>query len=296
MAKAKRSSAKKTTKSKTKARKKSDDSDKSPRGLWKGSIAFGLVNIPVQLASAEEKEHIHFRMLDKRDHAPIGYKQYNKLTGKEITRDQIVKGFEFKKGEYAIMTDADFKKANPKATRTIEIEDFVLLDEVDFQLFEKSYYIVPQKGGEKGYALLRSVLEKSEKVAIAKIVLHTVQRLAAVIAREDYLILELLRFADEIKTIDEVDLLSEEARSTRISDREVQIATQLVDDMTSKWQPEKYKNTYREDLMRLVKAKVRKGATAEQVEIEEPAGDEPATNVVDLTALLQKSLRKRKAS
>lgn len=297
--KTKRKTTTKTTKSKTRPRRAKADAEKSERsfrGLWKGSIAFGLVNIPVQLASSEEKEHIHFRMLDKRDNAPIGYKQYNKLTGKEITRDNIVKGYEYKKGEYAIMTDADFKKANPKATRTIDIEDFVFLDDVDFQLFERSYYIVPQKGGEKGYALLRSVLEKTKKVAISKIVLHTVQRLAAVIARGDYLILEILRFSDEVKQIDEIDLLDDTVSQTRISDREVQIASQLVEDMSAKWNPDKYRNTYREDIMKLVKEKVRRGATAEEIEVEAPAKEETASNVVDLTALLKKSLRKRKAS
>lgn len=260
------------------------------RGLWKGTIAFGLVNIPVQLVSAQQADKIHFRMVDKRDHAPVGYRTINKVTGKEISRQEIVKAFEYKKGRYVVMSDADLKKANVKATNTIEIEDFVDLEEVDFLLFERPYYVVPQRGGAKGYVLLRDVLQRTHKAAIAKIVLHTVQHLAAIIARGDYLILELLRFADEVKEVEEADILDPTVLETKPSEREVKVATQLVEGMSGPWDPEKYRNTYREDIMKMVNAKVKRGTTMEIEEVPPEEVAEVPTNVVDMTALLKKSL------
>lgn len=263
------------------------------RGIWQGSLSFGLVNIPISLESAQEKEKIHFRMLDKKDHSPIGYKTINKRTGDEIPRSQIVKAYEHQKGEFIVITAKDFEKANVKATSTIDIEDFVSLDEVDPMLFEKPYYVVPRKGGEKGYALLREVLKDTNKAAIAKVVLHTVQHLVAVIPREDFLILEILRFADEIKEIDEIEFAEEKPRS-RVSEREIKIAKQLVEGMTSKWKPDKYKNTYREDLMKMINIKVKKGDIEQVPEIETPTAE--SSNLIDLTNLLKKSLNATRKS
>ncbi|HMN67569.1 MAG TPA: Ku protein [Bdellovibrionales bacterium] len=261
------------------------------RGIWKGSISFGLVNIPVILESAEEDKKIRFRMLDKRDNAPVGYRQINKKTQEEISRKDIVKGYEYEKGEFVLMSESDFKKANVKATSTIAIEDFVELESVDPLLFEKPYYMIPQKGSEKGYVLLRDVLKKTEKAAIATIVMHTVQHLVALIAREDYIVLEILRFANQVKELHEIDFLDNTAmRSAKISPRELAVAEQLVEGMSSDWKPDKYKDTYRDDLMKLIKNKVRRGATAEVEEVETAAGDEDVSNVIDLTALLKKSL------
>jgi DNA end-binding protein Ku len=296
---------KKTSKRKSKAKKKktagaargasSAETSRGRRGLWKGSIAFGLVNIPILLESAQQEEKIHFRLLDKRDHSPVGYKQINKKTEEEISHKDIVKGYEYEKGEYVLMSDADFKKANPKATKTIDIEDFVALKDVDPLLFDRPYYVIPQKGGEKGYVLLREVLEKTGKAAVAKIVLHTVQHLALLVAREDYIVLELLRFADEVKELHEVDYLDAGTKRTHVTQREIEVAEQLVQGMSSQWRPDKYQNTYRDDLMKLIKNKIKRGATAEVEEVE-PAGDteESAANVIDLTALLKKSLNASK--
>lgn len=285
---------------KKKAQKKVTTKKSKPglhrRGLWKGSIAFGLVNIPVLLESAQQEEKIHFRLIDKRDHSPVGYRQINKTTGKEVTKASIVKGFEYDKDRYVLMSEGDFKKANVKATRTIDIEDFVELKDIDPMLFEKPYYIIPQKGGEKGYVLLREVLKRTEKAAIAKIVLHTVQHLVTIMAREDYLILEILRFANEIKEIHEVNLLDPAVHDTRVSDREISIAEQLVAGMSEEWNPEKYHNTYRDDLMKLIKAKVKRGGTTEIEEVEKTAEEGLPTNIIDLTALLKKSLSATKGS
>lgn len=297
---------KKTTKKKSTARRaKSTKKEKSHhfgggrRGVWKGYLSFGLVNIPVILETAQQDEKIHFRMIDKRDNSPVGYQQINKKTGKVIDRSQITKGYEYKKGKYVLFSDADFKKANVKATSTVDIEDFVKLSEVDPMLFEKPYYVIPQKGGEKGYALLRKVLQRTGKAAVAKIVLHTVQRLVAIYPRQDHLILEILRFANEVKEIHEVESLPTAAINARISERELLGAEQLVESMSSKWAPDHYRNTYREDVMKLVKSKVRSGKTAAVEEIEAPSVEEEgisAPNVIDLTNLLQRSLKSGKRS
>lgn len=261
----------------------------SRRGLWKGSISFGLVNIPIYLESATQEKKISFHLIDKTDHAPVGYKQINKATGKEINKSSVVKGYEYEKGEFVLMTEADFKKANIKATNNIEIEDFVDLSEIDPMLFEKPYYVLPQTGGEKGYVLLREALKRTDKAAIAKIVLHTVQHLVCIMAREDYLILEIMRFANEVIEINEARFIEDKVKKTHVSDKELSIAKQLVNGMTAKWNPQKYHNTYRDDLMKQINARIKHGktTTVEPVESIEP---ETTTNIIDLTALLKKSL------
>lgn len=258
--------------------------------MWKGYIAFGLVNIPIYLESATQEKKIRFNLIDKHDHAPIGYKQINKKTGKPVLRTSIVKGYEYEKGEYVLMAESDFKKANVKATNTVEIEDFVELDEIDPMLFETPYYILPQKGGEKGYILLRDVLERTHKAAVAKIVLHTVQHLVCIIPREDYLILEILRFANEIVEVHEADFIEDSFYNVKVSDREIEVAEKLVEGMTSKWKPEKYHNTYHDDLMKQIQFKIKHGETARVEKAELPKEIEATDNVIDLTALLKKSL------
>lgn len=260
------------------------------RGMWKGYIAFGLVNIPIYLESATQVKKIRFNLIDKHDHSPIGYKQINKNTGKPVLRNSIVKGYEYEKGEYVLMGDSDFKKANVKATNTVEIEDFVELADIDPMLFETPYYILPQKGGEKGYILLRDVLERTQKAAIAKIVLHTVQHLVCIISREDYLILEILRFANEIIEVREADFIEDSFYNVKVSDREIAVAEKLVAGMTSKWKPENYHNTYYDDLMKQIKLRIKHGDTARVEKIKSPEPIEAADNVIDLTTLLRKSL------
>ena len=264
------------------------------RGMWKGYIAFGLVNIPIYLESATQVKKIRFNLIDKHDHAPIGYKQFNKNTGKPVLRNSIVKGYEYEKGEYVLMGEGDFKKANVKATNTVEIEDFVELQEIDPMLFETPYYILPQKGGEKGYILLRDVLERTQKAAAAKIVLHTVQHLVCIIPRGNYLILEILRFADEIIEVHEARFFDDTFYNVKVTDREIDVAEKLVEGMTSKWKPERYHNTYHDDLMKQIQLKIKHGDTARVEKIETPETSETADNVIDLTALLRKSLNSTK--
>lgn len=258
--------------------------------IWKGTISFGLLNIPVSLQSAQEEKDLHFSLLDEKDLAHIKYKKINAKTGKEVPYDRIVKGYQFKPGRFVIMTDADFERANVKATKTIDIEDFISIDEVDTMLFEKPYYLAPQKGAEKGYFLLKEALEHTRKVAVATIVIRTKQHLAMIMARGSYLILEILRFAHEVKSEKQVKYLSEVNKNVKYSQRELKMAEDLIKGMTSRWKPEKYKDTYYDDLMKRVMAKVKQGKGKL---IEEPVEEErieESSNVIDLLPLLRKSL------
>lgn len=263
------------------------------RGLWTGAISFGLINIPVQIMSAKEQERLHFHMLDKHDFAPIGYKQINKKTGREVQRKNIVKGYEYSPNQFVVITDADFEKANPKATQTLDIQDFVNMHDVDPLLFEKPYYLVPGKSGEKGYLLLRKTLERTKKGAVTQFVMRKKEYLGVIMARGDYLVLEILRYAHEIKEISEAKFLEGiDMSKVRISERELKMAEDLVKGMTERWQPKRYKDTYQNDLLRRIEAKI-KGGDTETVEDEESI--EPTnTNSVDLGALLAKSLKNRK--
>lgn len=259
------------------------------RGLWTGSISFGLLNIPVVIFSSKEEERLSFRMLDKRDTAPIGYKQINKATGREIDRKNIVKGYEYEKNKFVIVEKKDFEKANPRATQTIDIEDFVNLGDVDILMFEKPYFLAPGKNGEKAYVLLYQVLKETRKAAIAKFVFHNKQHLAAILARGDYLILESLRFAHEVQNLETADFLDlPKLKKVKISAKELKIAKDLVTGMTSKWKPDQYKDTYQNDLLKLINGKIKTG----KVEESEPVSDvRPASSDKDLVYLLEQSLK-----
>lgn len=259
------------------------------RGIWSGAISFGLLNIPISVMSANEEERISFKMLDKRDNSPIGYKQYNKKTGKEVDRKNIEKAYEYQKNQFVLITEEDFLKANPKATRTIDIEDFVSLEEVDILLFEKPYYLVPGKNGEKGYVLLKKILEETQKIAIAKFVLRSRQHLVALISRGDYLVLEMLRFSHEVQEIHEAKFLDDfDLKKIKITPKEMKAAKTLVDEMTAKWKPDQYKDTYQDELLKYIKKKVKQGDVEE---VQEESSEGANTNVIDLMPFLQKSIK-----
>src|SRR5690606_27770209 len=207
--------------------------------IWKGSISFGLLNIPVTLQKAQEGTSLSFNLLDEKDYSPIKYKKVSAKTGKEVPGERIVKGYEYEDGQFAILTKEDFKAANPKATQTIDIEDFVSFDEIDLMFFDKPYYLVPQKSGTKGYFLLRDALGKTNKVAVGKIIIRTKMHLACVMVKDDYLILELLRFAHEVLETSEVDYL-DNIEVPKISSKEVKMATDLIEGMTAEWDPSQY--------------------------------------------------------
>ncbi len=265
-------------------------------GIWKGLISFGLLNIPVYLKSATEDKDLHFSMLDEKNLSPIRYKKFNAKTNQEVPFERIVKGYEYEKDQYVLMNEQDFKAANPKATQTIDIEDFVDLVDVDPLLFEKPYYLVPQKGGSKGYMLLRDALKHQGKVAIATIVIRTKQHLVALLPRGNYLILEIIRFAHEIIQTSEAEFLTASELKKTYNDRELKMAERLIEDMSSKWKPEKYKDTYFDDLMKRIKTKIKQGKGHTIVREDEEGDEIQPSNVRDLLPLLRKSLERGKSA
>ncbi len=260
------------------------------RGLRKGAISFGLVNVPVELHSAKKRSaELDMTMLDKRDLAPVGYKRVNKSTGKEVPWGDVVKGYEYQDDRYVVMSDEDFRRANPEAAKTVDIQAFVELADIAPQYFETPYYLVPGKRGEKAYALLRETLKKAGKAGIASVVIRTKQYLAALIAEDELLVLNTLRYHDELKKSSEFDI-----PSARVTAKEMDMAMRLVEDMADDWKPERYKDTFRDDLMKRIEEKVKAGQTAE---ITAPAkeGEAEKGEVIDLMSALKKSLERKPA-
>jgi DNA end-binding protein Ku len=254
------------------------------RAIWKGSISFGLVNIPIALYPATRREELKFRLLRKGDLSPVNYKRVAEKDGKEVPWDEIVKGYEYEKGKYVVLKEEDFERVDLEATQTVDIQDFVDQEEIDPMFFYKPYYLEPQKGGDKAYALLRGALKDSNKVGIAKVVIKTRQYLAGVKPEEDgALLLELMHFADELADPDRLHL----PKRIEVGKREMSMAKSLIDSMSSKWDPEKYKDDYKKALMEVIEEKVEAGGK----EIEEKPKKAPKpTKVIDLVSVLQKSL------
>jgi DNA end-binding protein Ku len=263
------------------------------RGLWKGAISFGLVNVPVELFSAEKRSsELDLTMLDKRDLAPVGYKRFNKSTGEEVPWAEIVKGYEYDDDKYVVLSDEDFRRANVEASKTVDIQAFVDLKEIPPLYFETPYYLAPGKRGEKAYALLRDALRKSGKAGIATVVIRTRQYLAAVIPQDDVLVMDTLRYADELKQFDALGIPAR-ALHAKASPKELDMALRLIADMSEKWQPEKFKDTYRGDLMARIKEKIKQGQTEEITEAEKAEKQPAKADVIDLMALLKKSVEKK---
>jgi DNA end-binding protein Ku len=253
------------------------------RAIWKGSISFGLVYIPIALYPATRREELKFRLLRKSDLSPVNYKRVAEKDGKEVSWDEIVKGYEYEKGKYVVLKDEDFERVDLEATQTVDIQDFVDQAEIDPMFFYKPYYLEPQKGGDKAYALLRDALKDSGKVGIAKVVIKTRQYLAGVKPEDGALVLELMHFADELADAEKLHV----PKKVEAGKREMTMAKSLIDSMSSKWNPEKYKDDYREALMEVIEEKVEAGGK----EIEEKPRKAPKpTKVIDLVSVLQKSL------
>jgi len=253
------------------------------RAIWKGSISFGLVNIPIALYPATRREELKFRLLRKSDLSPVNYKRVAEKDGKEVSWDEIVKGYEYEKGKYVVLNDEDFERVDLEATQTVDIQDFVDQEEIDPMFFYKPYYLEPQKGGDKAYALLRDALKNSKKVGIAKVVIKTRQYLAGVKPEDGALVLELMHFADELADSEKLHL----PKKVEMGKREMTMAKSLIVSMASKWNPEKYHDDYREALMEVIEEKVEAGGK----EIEEKTRKAPKpTKVIDLVSVLQKSL------
>ena len=259
------------------------------RAIWKGSISFGLVNIPIAVYPATRKEDLKFRLLRKSDLSPVSYKRVAEKDGKEVPWDQIVKGYEYEKGKYVVLKDEDFERVDLEATQTVDIQDFVDQEEIDPMFFYKPYYLEPQKGGDKAYALLRDALEDSKKVGIAKVVIKTRQYLAGVKPEDGVLVLELMHFADELLETEKLYV----PKKVEVGKREMNMAKSLIDSMSSKWNPQKYRDDYREALREVIEEKVEAGGK----EIEEKPKKAPKpTKVIDLVSVLRKSLEQTGAA
>jgi DNA end-binding protein Ku len=245
-----------------------------PRELWKGAIRFGLVHVPVALHPAEQADELDFTMLDRRDLQPVGYKRYNKSTGDEVPYDQIVKGYEYEDGRYVTLEKEDFERANVEATQTIDILGFVDAADIAPYYYEAPYYTAPAKHGEKGYALLRETLERTGKVAIANVVIRTRQHLAMLYPRENRLILNTLRYQDELRPAEDIDVPAD-LEDAKVRPNELKMAERLIDDMTMKWEPKKYHDTYRDDVLKMIEEKAE-------------------AQVIDFASLLQRSLAAHK--
>jgi DNA end-binding protein Ku len=264
-----------------------------PRSVWKGHISFGLVNIPVTLYSAEERKDLHFRLLDSRNKARVRYERVNEETGEEVPRDQIVKAFEYDSGNYVLLTDEDFERAAVEATKTIEIESFVNGEEIDPAYFDKPYYLEPGSKGEKGYALLRETLRSTGRVGVARVVIRTREYLAALMPRENMLVLNVMRFADELRPHDQFDLPTADLKEYKVSKQEVNMAEKLVEAMSDEWDPHRYKDEYRETLMAYIQKKIDEGSLERPLPAAE-AEEEPATgNVVNMMSLLKESIEQQ---
>lgn len=252
------------------------------RAIWKGSISFGLVNIPISLFAATRSEDLKFRLLRDGDHSPVNYKRVAEKDGKEVKWDKIVKGYEYEKGKFVVLKDEDFKRVDIEATQTVEILSFVELQEVNPVFFHKPYYMEPAKGGDRAYALLRDSLKGTAKIGIAKVVIKTRQHLAAVKPQDEGLMLELMHFPDELRALDEF----RKPASVAVGKKELEMARSLINSMTAKWDPEDYNDDYRKAVEEMIEDKLTKGVKAAP----KAAPRKAPSNVIDLVAILQQSL------
>ncbi|HEU5124131.1 MAG TPA: Ku protein [Verrucomicrobiae bacterium] len=252
------------------------------RAIWKGSISFSLINIPIALYPATRREELKFRLLRAKDLSPVNYKRVAEVDGKEVPWEEIVKGYEYEKGKFVVLKDEDFKRADIEATQSVDIIDFVKLEEINPIFFDKPYYLEPEKRGEKAYALLRDALKQTERVGIAKVVIKTRQHLAAVKPQKNLLALELMHFAEEIVDASELKI----PEKPEVGARELTMAKDLIEKMSDKWDATKYTDDYRHALLDVIHKKVESGGKAPATR---GAAKKP-TNVVDLVSVLQESL------
>lgn len=266
-----------------------------PRAIWKGAITFGLVHVPVALYPASQETEVDFDWLDKRTMDPVGYKRINKRTGKEIDKDNIVKGVKTESGEYVVLSEDDIREAYPKTTQTIEIEAFVPAEDISFVYLERPYYLEPAGKGEKVYALLREAMADAGLVGIARVVMHTKEHLTALLPAGPALMLGTLRWANEIRPADELNLPAAGKDANKLKDNELKMASQLIQEMTTTWKPGDYADKFSDAIRALVARKVKAGDTETVEPVEEAPEGLDAANVVDLSELLKNSLGRRKA-
>ncbi|HEX5693121.1 MAG TPA: Ku protein [Arenimonas sp.] len=261
------------------------------RPIWTGTISFGLLNIPVSLMAGERRTDLQFRMLDSRDKSPVRYERVNADSGEEVPWKEIVKAFEYDKGNYVVLEDEDFKKAASEGKESVEISGFVDESEIDTRYFDKPYVLVPGKKAEKGYVLLRDTLADLGKVGIARVVVRTREYLCMVKPLENALLLILLRFPQELVGMDQYELPEGKPADYRVQKAELAMARELIESMSTPWKPSEHKDEYRERLTKIIEKRMKQsGRKTTVVETDDEPDDEASTNVVDFTALLKKSL------
>ena len=263
------------------------------KSIWKGEISFGLVSIPVSLVSVEENNELKFHLLDSKTKSRVRYQRINEDTGRELTWKDIVKGWEYEKGSYIIVDEKAFEKASPDVFKSINIDEFVDLKEIDNLYYSKPYYLQPESKNKKAYVLLREALKKTNKVGVAKVILRTKESLSLIIPHEHALLLYLIHFADEIREEEEVNVPTEDIKTYKIADKEIKMAEALIKEMSAPWKPEKYHNEYRETMQKWLDqqaAKLKKSG-------KKVAHTVTKTNesVVDFVSLLKESMKKKNA-
>lgn len=260
-----------------------------PRPIWKGHISFGLVNVPVVLYAAERREDMSFKLIDSRNAARIRYERVNEETGEEVPWDKIVKGYEYEEGAFVLLSEGELKNASAEMTRTIEIEQFVDLAEIGIRYFDRPYLVAPASKGEKGYVLLREAIAGAGKAGLARVVIRARQYLAALVVEGDALVLELLRYAKELKSVGEFDLPSSDLRKHKISKKEVELASKLIEGMSGKWNPEDFEDEYRDAIAKLIQRKIKAGKTEAIEEVSED-DEEELPQSINFMDVLKKSV------
>lgn len=259
--------------------------------IWSGAISFGLLNIPVQLMPAEKRVDLHFRMLDHRNNSQVRYERVNAETGEEVPWKDIVKAFEYEKGSYVVVDKEDLKNAAPDSAETVNIEAFVDIADITPRYFEKPYFLVPMKKAEKGYVLLRDTLSKLDKVGVARVVIRTREYLSLVIPENDALVLILIRYQQELVAVDAYEFPAISGRGKKITPKEMEMAEQLVESMSGKWQPEAYHDEFRAKLSKTIEARIKKKGGTIKGKLKHAAEDDgDSGKVVDFMALLKKSI------
>jgi len=263
------------------------------RAIWKGAISFGLVYVPVEVYPATRSAHTSFNLLDRRTMDPVGYRQINKRSGKEVARTDIVRGYQYEKDKYVVVTDEEISAASPDSTQTVDIVTFVDAASVSFLYLDTPYYLTPDRRGEKAYALLRDALAASGRIGIAQVVMHSKQHLAALVPAGPVLALSTLRWADEVRPVEELGKLPGSAKAAGVNAREMEMARKLIDDMSDNWDPADYHDTFHDEILALIDRKIREGKTNEVEPVEAAAPQRRSADIVDLSELLKRSLGRR---
>ncbi|MBI2785268.1 MAG: Ku protein [Legionella longbeachae] len=261
------------------------------RSIWKGDISFGLVSIPVSLISTEENNDIHFHLLNSKTKSRVRYQRVDEDTGKEVPWNEIVKGYEYDKNNFIIVDEKEFEKTSPELFKTIDIEEFVNLNEIDTLYYTKPYYLIPEGKNKKAYVLLREALKKTNKVGVAKTIIRTKEYLSLIFPHDNTLLLYLIHFPDEIRLEEELNIPKDSLKSYKISDKEIKMAMDLIKDMTTPWKPEKYHNEYRETLQKWLDQQI-KAVTKSGKKVTKAPKEQSA--VIDFVSLLKESMKKKK--